>query len=171
MAERLKAERREIELLREEFSVLARQWSAAALESSLARLRRAQEELQARATAELGQRCSEWRMRLPALLEAWRAWLQAFLLRELSEVSRAQRPMFCEPLHRAERHLARMLQAFQDRLNAHVQAALGVALTQHEVKLEVLEPSSPPVDVGYAFDVAFSLVGHLVPLMVFRRPT
>ena len=61
--------------------------------------------------------------RLPALLAAWRAWLQAFLLRELSEVSRGQRPMFCEPLHRAERHLARMLQAFQDRLNAHVQSA------------------------------------------------
>ena len=34
----------------------------------------------------------------------------------------------------------------------------------------MLEPSSPPVDVGYAFDVAFSLVGHLIPLMVFRRP-
>ena len=91
LAERLEAERREIELLREEFSVLARQWSAAALEFSLVRLRRAQDDLQARATAELGQRCSEWRMRLPALLVAWRAWLQAFLLGELSEVSRAQR--------------------------------------------------------------------------------
>lgn len=91
-------------------------------------------------------------------------------MRELSEVSRAQGPLFCEPLHRAERHLARMLQAFQDRLNARVQCALGVSLTPHEVKLEVRKPSAPPVDVGYAFDVAFSLVGRLIPLTVFRQP-
>ena len=63
-----------------------------------------------------------------------------------------------------------MLQAFQDRLNAHDQAALGVALTPHEIKLEVREPATPPVDVGYAFDVAFTLVGHLIPLTVFRLP-
>jgi GTP-binding protein EngB required for normal cell division len=169
LAERVRAERREMELLREEFSVLARRWSAAALESSLGRLRPAQEALRARATAELAQRGSEWRLRLPALLAAWRAWLQAFLLRELSEVSRAQHSMFCEPLHRAERHLARMLLAFHDRLNAQVQAALGVSLTPQEVKLEVREPAAPPVDIGYALDEAVSLVARLIPLALCRR--
>jgi GTP-binding protein EngB required for normal cell division len=170
LADRLRAERREMVLLREEFSVLARQWSASALESSLAGLRSVQADLQARATAELEQRGPEWPGRLPALLAAWRAWLQAFLLRELAEVSHAQRPIFCAPLHRAERHLARMLQAFQDRLNAQVQSALGVSLTPHEVKLEVHEPAAPPVDVAFAFDEAFSLVGRLVPLAMLRRP-
>ncbi len=170
LAGRLQAERREIELLRAEFSVLARQWSAGALESSLARLRPVQEHLTARATAEFAQRFPEWRGQLPALLSAWRDWLQTFLLGELGEISRAQRQMFCEPLHRAERHLARMLQAFQDRLTAHVQAGLGVSLTAHEVNLEVPEPAAPPVDVGYAFDAAFSLAGRLLPLTAFRRP-
>jgi GTP-binding protein EngB required for normal cell division len=167
---RLHTEHREMDLLREEFSGLARQWSAAALEASLTRLQPAQADLQARATAELRRRCSNWPMRLPALLEAWRAWLQAFLLRELTEVSRAQRPMFCEPLHLAERHLARMLQAFQDRLNAQVQAALGLTLTPQAVKLEAPEPAAPPVDVGYAFDEAFSLVARCIPLTLVRRP-
>ncbi len=170
LADCLKAERREMELLREEFSVLAHQWSATALESSLAGLQGVQADLQSRATAELEHRCSKWPGPLPALLAAWRAWLQGFLLRELSEVSCAQGPMFCEPLHRAERHLARMLQAFQDRLNARVQSALRVSLTPHAVKLEVRQPSAPPVDVGYAFDVAFSLVGRLIPLTLFRQP-
>lgn len=63
-------------------------------------------------------------------MAAWRAWLQGFLLRELSEVSRALGPLTCEPLPRAVRHLARMLQAFQDRLNARVQNALGQMLGQ-----------------------------------------
>ena len=170
LGQRLAAERREIGLLRAELSVLARQWSAGALEASLARLRPALADLQARANAELAQRLPEWRGQLPALLAAWRAWLQAFLLRELGEVSRTRRQMFCEPLHRAERHLARMLQAFQDRLNAQVQAALGVALTAHEASLEVPEPAAPPVDVGYPYDAAFTLAARLLPLMVVRTP-
>jgi GTP-binding protein EngB required for normal cell division len=169
LADRVNAERHEFELLREEFSVLACQWSAATLEISLARLRPVQEDLEARATTELQERCSEWRMRVPGVLEVWRTWLQAFLLRELSEVSQAQCAMFCEPLHRAERHLARMLQAFRDRLKAHVQAGLGVALTAQEVILEVSEPSAPPVRVGYAFDEAFSLVGRFIPSTLFGR--
>jgi GTP-binding protein EngB required for normal cell division len=169
VAERLKVERREFGLLDEELSVLVPRWSAAALESSLTRLQPVQAELQARAAAELAQRWAEWPRWLPALFEVWRTWLQGFLRRELSEVSGAQRPMFCEPLRRAERHLARMLQAFRDRLNAQVQAALGVSLRAHEVGLAVREPPAPPVDVGYAFDEAFSLVGRFLPPVLSRR--
>ena len=57
-----------------------------------------------------------------------------------------------------------------DRLAAHVKAALGLSLAQHEFALEVRQPSAPPVDVAYAFDVALSTIGWLVPLGVFRRP-
>jgi GTP-binding protein EngB required for normal cell division len=170
LKERLEAERRDFDLLREELSVLARQWSAAALETSLARLHPNQAALQERAAAELKQRFSEWRLRLPALLEAWRGWLQGYLVSELTEVSRTQRPMFCEPLHRAEQHLARTLQGFQDRLRGHVKTVLGVALAQREIELQVQEHSAPPVDVGYAFDVACGLAAHVIPLWLFRRP-
>jgi hypothetical protein len=93
-----------------------------------------------------------------------------FLNRELSGVSRAQQTMFRSPLHRARQHLTRTLRAFHDRLAGHVKAALGVTLTPSEFTLEVPEPSAPPLDVSYAFDVAFSMVGHLVPLTWFRRP-
>ena len=170
LAEGLQAERRESELLRAEFSGLARQWSAAALETSLARLQPLQAQLAAKAVAELAQRCAEWPPPLPALLAAWRAWLQSFLLRELGEISRSHREMFCEPLSLAERHLARMLQAFQDRLSAHVQASLGISLRRREVRLNVPQPAAPPVDVGYAFDEAFNLAGRLLPVAVLHRP-
>jgi len=109
-------------------------------------------------------------LRLPALLEAWRGWLQGYLASELTEVSRAQRPMFCEPLHRAEQHLARTLQGLQDRLRGHVKTVLGVSLAQHEMELQVQEPSAPPLDVGYAFDTAFGLAAQVIPLWLFRRP-
>ena len=170
LAERLRAEQRESELLRAEFSVLAHQWSAAALEASLERLQPIQADLAARAVAELAGRFPEWHQPLPALLADWRAWLQALLRRELEETSRNQRAMFCEPLGRAKRHLARMLQAFHDRLNGHVQAGLGVSLTRAEIGLEAPAPASPPVDVGYAFDEAFSLAGRLLPARALRRP-
>jgi len=103
-------------------------------------------------------------------LEAWRGWLGVFLARELSEVSRAQQAMFCEPLHRARQHLARTLRAFHDRLAVHVKSALGVTLTPREFVLEVREPTAPPVDVAFAFDAAFTTVGWLIPMALFRRP-
>jgi len=73
-------------------------------------------------------------------------------------------------LQKARERLTRALRAFQDRLAEHVQAALGVSLTRREFALEVREPSAPPVDVAFAFDVAFSTVGHVIPLTLFRKP-
>jgi hypothetical protein len=55
--------------------------------------------------------------------------LQGFLLRELSEVSRAPGPLFCEPLHRTERHLARMLgqtQSSEPRLRQAAEEISGL---------------------------------------------
>ena len=44
-------------------------------------------------------------------------------------------------------------------------------LLPREFNLEVREPSQPPVDVAFAFDAAFSLVGWLIPpLTLFRNP-
>jgi GTP-binding protein EngB required for normal cell division len=166
----LAEERRQFDLLRAELNVLAREWSANALDWSLAQLGPTQQELQARVTAELRGQLSRWHLRLPPLLEAWRKWLGQFLNRELSEVSRAQKAMFRSPLHKARQHLTRTLQAFHDRLAGSVKAAVGVSLAPPEFTLEAPEPSAPPVDVGYAFDVAFSMAGHLIPLAAFRRP-
>ncbi len=163
-------ERRQYDLLREELNVLAREWSANALDWSLAQLRPTQQELQARITADLREQFTRWHLRLPPLLDAWRAWLNVFLGRELSEVSRAQQAMFRSPMHRARQHLTRTLRAFHDRLADHVHAALGVFLTPPEFTLEVAEPSAPPIDVAYAFDVAFSTAGNLIPLILVRVP-
>jgi hypothetical protein len=66
--------------------------------------------------------------------------------------------------------LARTLGAFHDRLAGHVKSALGVTLTPREFGLEVREPEAPPVDVAYAFDAAFTTVGWLVPVALFRKP-
>lgn len=170
LREKLADERRQFDLLRSELSVLAYEWSAKALDISLEQLRRTQAALQEKITAELQEQFVRWHLRVPPLLDAWREWLQGFLNRELSEVSRNHQAMFRSPLHRARQHLTRTLRAFHDRLAEHVRAALRVTLTPPEFPLEVPELSAPPVDVAYAFDAAFSIVGHLIPLALFRRP-
>jgi len=170
LQESLADERLQFDLLRAELNVLAREWSANALDWSLAQLLPTQQALQAKITTELREQFARWRLRLPPLLDAWREWLGMCLNRELSEVSRAQEAMFRSPLHRARQHLTRTLRAFHDRLAEHVKAALGVTLTPSEFTLEVPEPSAPPIDVSYAFDAALSTAGNLIPLTLFRRP-
>ncbi len=168
--DRLLEERGAFDALREELYLLAHDVAGQALEQSVQRLQPVARTLQAEVTAGLEAQLGQWRLRLPRLLEAWRAWLNDFLGRELSEVSQARRGMFCEPLHKACERLTRVLRAFQDRLAEYVKAALGVALTRREFALEVREPSAPPVDVSYAFDAAFTTMGWLIPLTLFRQP-
>jgi GTP-binding protein EngB required for normal cell division len=170
LREKLSEERRQFDLLRSELNILSREWSASALDWSLTQLQPTQAALRAKITTELRGQFPRWKLRLPPMLEAWRQWLGAFLHRELTEVSHLQQAMFCSPLHGARQHLTRTLRAFHDRLAEHVKAALGVSLTPREFSLEVREPSAPPVDVAYAFDAAFTTIGWLIPLTLFRRP-
>ncbi|MGA2751306.1 MAG: dynamin family protein [Verrucomicrobiota bacterium] len=167
----LDEEHRQFELFRDELQIMTRQWSASALEQSLERLRPAQRALQAKVTRQLqAEFCRLNRLRLPSLLQFWRQWLQAFLVRELREISRTQQPMFCEPVQKAGAHLTRGIRAFHDRLAGHVRAALGVSLSPCQFSLDVREPSAPPVDVNYAFDAAFVSIGWLIPMTLFRKP-
>ena len=115
LRERLDEERRQFGLFREELQVLAREWSAKALDQSLERLQPTQRTLQAKVTSELQAQFAQWQMRLPLFLDAWLASLQAFLTRELIEVSHTQRPMFCEPAQKAGAHFAGTVRASQDR--------------------------------------------------------
>ena len=169
LREKLAEERRQSGLLRSELSVFAREQSANALDAFLEQLQPTQTALQEKLTRELRGQFPQWNLRLPPLLDVWRGWLNEFLNRELAEVSRQQRPLFCAPLHKTQAHLTRTLRALHDRLAGHVKAALGVMLTPREFALEVREPQAPPVDVAYAFDAAFTAVGCLIPLTLFRH--
>jgi GTP-binding protein EngB required for normal cell division len=168
--DKLAEERRQFALFSAELNAFTRQCSSNALEWYLSELLPVQKELQGKIAAELREEFSRWHRRLPPLLEAWRGWLDAFLRCELFEVSHARQPMFREPLHKARTHLARTLTAFHDRLATHVKEALGVTLTGREFVLDVAEPEAPPVDVAFAFDAAFTNLGWLIPLTLFRRP-
>ena len=170
LRESLAEERRQFDLLRTELNVLAREWSAQALDWSLAQLLPTQREVQARITGALREQFQRWRLRLPPLMAAWRDWISQFLNRDLSEVSRTRQDMFRSPLNRARQHLTRTLRAFHDRLADHVRAALGVSLTPPEFTLEVAEPSAPPVEVTYALDPFLMALGHLVPMKLFSAP-
>jgi GTP-binding protein EngB required for normal cell division len=167
---KLADERRQADLLRAELNVPAAEWSASALEYYLRELQPMEKGIQAKVAEALREQLAAWRLRLPRLVAAWRGWLNRFLRSELAEVSHAEQAMFCAPLHKTERHLARVLGAFHDRLAGHVRSALGVTLTRREFGLEVREPEAPPVDVAYAFDAAFTIVAWLVPLAFFRKP-
>jgi GTP-binding protein EngB required for normal cell division len=170
LRKRLDEERLQFGLFREELQVMAREWSAKALEQSLQRLQPVQRALQAKVTGELQSQFLQWHLRLPQLVRAWREWLQSFLVREMTGVSHSQRSMFCDPAQKAGAHLARTVQAFHDRLAGHVRAALGVSLPPREFNLDVREPSTPPVDVAFAFDVAFTSLSWFIPLTVFHHP-
>jgi len=170
LRERLDKERQQFDLLREELQLMAREWSAKALNQSLERLKPIQRTLQGKVTRELKAQFPQWRLRLPLCLKAWREWLQSFLARELSEVSHTQQTMFCEPVQIVSAHLARTVRAFQDRLAGHIQAAFGVTIAPCEFAPNVQNLSAPPVDVNYAFDAAFSTLGHILPMALFRRP-
>jgi GTP-binding protein EngB required for normal cell division len=167
---RLGEERQQFGLFREELHLMTREWPAKALDQSLERLQPVQRTLQAKVTGELQAQFPQWHLRLPQFLRAWREWLQSFLAREMSAVSHAQRSLFCEPAQKAGAHLARSVQAFHDRLASHVRAALGVSLPPREFSLDVREPSAPPVDVAFAFDVAFATLGWVIPLSLFGKP-
>ncbi len=126
--DRLLEERGQFDALREELYLLAHDVAGQALEQSMQRLQPIQRKLQAKVTTDLETQLRQWRLRLPPLVEAWRAWLNDFLGHELREISQAQRGMFCEPLQKARERLTRALGGFQDRLAEHVKTALGVTV-------------------------------------------
>ncbi len=167
---KLQEERLQFALFRQELHVMTRELSANALDRSLERLRPIQRALQVKVTQELQAQLPQWQLRLPRLLRAWRQWLQSFLKRELAGASHSQRAMFCDPAKKAGAHLARCLRAFQDRLASHVRAALGVDLPSRDFNLDVREPSAPPVEVAFAFDIAHAAVAWLIPLTLFHKP-
>ncbi|NGO39455.1 hypothetical protein G4L39_08610 [Limisphaera ngatamarikiensis] len=169
LREKLADERRQFELLRTELALFAREQSARALDTYQTALRPAQAALQAKVTTAFQTQPELGRLRPPRLFDAWRTWLQDWLRRELTELSHSRQEMFLAPLHHTRAHLTRTLQAFHDRLAAHVKAALGVTLAQREFVLEVYEPRAPPVDVAFAFDPAFTSISWLIPMTLFRR--
>jgi DNA mismatch repair protein MutS len=75
LREKLAEERRQFDLFREELQVLARKWSAEALNQSLLKLQPCQDALQEKMAVELQVRFPRWLSRLPPLLRAWCAWL------------------------------------------------------------------------------------------------
>jgi GTP-binding protein EngB required for normal cell division len=168
LGERLADEGAQFELLRQEFRLRSRDWSADFFDWALNRLQPVRQKLQARMAEELRAEFRRWRMRLPGFLRAWRAWMQAFLARELGEVSRAEAALFQAPLRNAQTHLQRTLQAFHARLAGHVQTALGIALISREFNLEPREPAVPPVDVAFAFGTTIGMTAGLLPLALFR---
>ncbi len=168
LEEKIEDERQQFELLREELSVLAREWDAKAFEWTLEHLHPRRRALEKKVTETLQAQFVQWQLRLPALLEVYTEWLTKFLVEELHAVSVSERAMFCAPIENVRRHLERTLRALQDRLAKHVKDALGIELAPREFQFHIHEPASPPVAVGVAFDVTLDLVGYLVPMTIFR---
>lgn len=168
LAEKIAEERQQFELLREELSVLAREWDAKAFEWALEHLHPRRRALEKKVAQSLQAQLAQWRFRLPVLLEIYTEWLTQFLAEELRAVLVSERGMFCAPIENVRRHLERTLRALQDRLGKHVKEAFGIELAPREFQFHVQEPTSPPVAVGVAFDVTLDLIGYLVPMTIFR---
>ena len=168
LRERLAKERREFGLLQTELRVRTQDWSAEFFEWTLKKLEPTKEALRARMIGDLRTQFPRWHMHLPKFLQTWRKWMQEFLARGLSEISRTEAGMFQTPLRNVRAHLERTLEGFHGRLAEHVQAALGATLKPRKFELEDREPAVPPVDVSFAFEAAFDMIAFLLPLSLFR---
>ena len=166
---RLEEERNRLEALSEELCVMSYRWAGQALERSLERLRPDQRALQEKIVRELRAQFSKWRMRAPQFVRAYGRWLRERLVEELGALSDRRREVFCEPLEKSRDYLARVVEAFQDRLARSVKEALGVEMGRREFVPQLREPQAPPVDVSTEFMIPMELAGHLIPMTLFRK--
>lgn len=109
-----------------------------------------------------------WTRSLRTALESFEEWLQASLLREMTEVSSRHCEEFNEPVRRVNRRLSQSLQDFRNRLSERALEALGVPLRTTEVDFRAEPPRAPDIRVGKIFDRNWELLSLVVPMPIVK---
>lgn len=122
-----------------------------------------------RLRAELESQFPSWTKSLAGMLASFEDWLGGSLSAEMSQISRAERSRFEEPLHRVASQVVRHLQNFRDRLSDDVARAFNVPLPTSEVAIEVHEPREPDISTGRIFDRNWELLSPVLPVILIRR--
>jgi GTP-binding protein EngB required for normal cell division len=109
-----------------------------------------------------------WTRSLRVVLECFEDWLNASLVREMTELSRKHREEFVEPVEHVSRQLARSLQDFRNRLSERALETLSVPLRTTEVDFRPETPRTPDVRVGKVFDHNWELLSPIVPMPLVK---
>ncbi len=109
-----------------------------------------------------------WRGHLRKTMIAYRRWLEEALEPVLLRVSHENEDALSEYVVEAARSFTRLVAAFQDRMAADLEAALGLRLPRTEFEPLVDEPERPDIRTDRPLDTSIELLWFLVPMPVFR---
>ncbi|MCX8033209.1 MAG: dynamin family protein [Thermoleophilia bacterium] len=120
-------------------------------------------------TEDFDQQSKTWRGNLAKTSQAFQEWASRSLGQHLSEVLPYGEEFIKQELIEAEGQLGRVVRAFQDRLGAAVERALGRRFKGATFTAEVDPPSYPDIKVDKTFDIPLDMIWFLVPMFIFRR--
>lgn len=165
---KLSQERERFSHIREEIRFLENHWKAAAFDDYLRELEPEQKRIQRELQSEFPEALTDYKLKLPAFMEAFGKWLRQRLTTELLTISSKRRPLFLEPLNKSRNYPTNLCEASRARLIDAVQQALGVQLKFPEFSVDIPEIESPPIDVNIYFMVPMDIIGNLIPAFTIK---
>ena len=155
--------------LRQEVEVFVRDLQARVRTAAGERFQRFRGEITRHLRDALRKEMAGWTGNLARRRQRFEAWLEQALHEEMSRAS-SYGPEFLEEFQReAQTSLHRTVRAFQDRLGAAIERALGIAFEGARFHAEIPEPRRPDVRVGAIFDTHVDLLWFLIPMVLFGR--
>jgi len=116
----------------------------------------------------LGSRLREFRGNLAETTRSFREWMISALEEELGVISIRGEEYLSAYLNKAQSALHRIARAFQDRMAAKIEQALGMKFSGAHLDTSIRELARPNVKVGYIFDIHIDQLWFLIPMPVFR---
>lgn len=109
-----------------------------------------------------------WKGNLAKTSRAFQDWAEAALSRELGKVVPRGAEFAAAYVAEAEAQLGRLVRAFQDRLSAVIERALGTHFTGATFAVTIEAPCSPDIRIDKTFDIPLDMIWFLVPMFIFR---
>ncbi|GAB4372057.1 MAG: hypothetical protein Kow00128_20510 [Deltaproteobacteria bacterium] len=163
-------ERQETTAIRSETAVFARDLKTRVRSAAGEKFHAHRGDLAERLVSAMDRDSEGWTGNFAETTRRFQAWLGESLERELLELSGRGEEYLSPFLLEAQSHLNRTVRAFQDRLSAQIEAALGIPFEGAAFHAAIREPSHPDVRVGRIFDIHLDLLWFLIPMALARRP-
>jgi hypothetical protein len=109
-----------------------------------------------------------WKGNLAKTSRAFQEWAEVALSRELGQVIPRGAEFAAAYVAEAEAQLGRLVRAFQDRLSAAIERALGTHFSGATFEVAIEAPCSPDIRVDKTFDIPLDMIWFLVPMLIFR---
>jgi hypothetical protein len=170
LRKRILDEKVNYELIREEFTLIARENAGETRELIKNYLEKFHElPLKKKVLEKLRREMPSWRGNLWKLTRKYEDWLQETMTDEIGQISKSEHKHFLGTLKKAHASLSRSLESFRSLLNQNIEKVLGLRLAGADWKIEVGQPSQPDIKTSRTFDYHFDLLWFLIPMFIFRR--